>query len=203
MRQKAFVLAWFLLHFLLIITVCGRETLWLVAHDLTIFPSSFKGGSEKAGTIVSAVLGQTLANWNPVRRGVATYLHLGGIEKGYGYFAPNVPVAYKLAFELHYPDGRVERELPRVNSAAAGLRVAALLDEIGRTRDDALREYMVKMLARAIWQDHPDAVTIQAVFGLINLPSVGEFEQGKRESYKFLYAYDFTRREKSAEPPNR
>jgi len=34
--------------------------------------------------------------------------------------------------------------------------------------------------------------TIRAIFGSIRLPTVSEFEHGKRESYEFLYAYDFS-----------
>lgn len=148
---------------------------------------------------MDAILGQQLAASNPVRQALATYLHIAGIETGYGYFAPNVPGSYKLVFELHYPDGRVEYELPRVNSAAAGFRVAGLLDEIGRTRYDALREHLVKRLAQSIWREHPEVETIRAVFGSITLPSISGFERGKRESYDFLYGYDFSLREESAE----
>jgi hypothetical protein len=129
-------------------------------------------------------------------------LHIAGIERGYGYFAPNIPGGYKLVFELHYPDGRVEYELPSVNSAAAGLRVASLLDEIGRTRYDPLREYMIKTLAASVWRGHPSLKAIRAIFGSLNLPSPPEFEQGKRESYDFLYAYDFSRDGTPAEPEN-
>ena len=50
--------------------------------------------------------------------------------------------SYKLVFELRYPDGRVEYELPRVGSDAAGFRVAGLLDKIGRTPYSALREHL-------------------------------------------------------------
>ncbi|HTG28779.1 MAG TPA: hypothetical protein VK818_11210 [Methylomirabilota bacterium] len=137
---------------------------------------------------------------NPVRQALATYLHLAGIETGYGYFAPNVPGSYRLVFELHYPDGRVEYELPSVSSAAAGLRIAGLLDTIGRTPYDALREHLVKMLARSIWREHPDVKTIRAVFGSIILPGVNDFEQGKRQSYEFLYAYDFSLENQPAKP---
>ena len=153
--------------------------------------------------VVDAVLGQHLAASNPVRQALATYLHIAGIETGYGYFAPNVPSSYKLVFELHYHDGRVEYELPRVNSAAAGLRIAGLLDKIGRTRYHALREHLVKMLAQSIWREHPEVETIRAVFGSITLPNVSEFERGKRESYEFLYAYDFSLREEPAESDGR
>jgi hypothetical protein len=191
---------WFGLHFLLIISFSCRETLQLVAQGPTIFPASFKSFSQRAETAVSVALGQHLAASNAIRQALVTYLHLAGIETGYGYFAPNVPGSYKLVFELHYPDGRVEYELPSVSGAAAGLRIASLLDNIGRTPYDTLRERLVKMLALSIWREHPDVKTIRAMFGSVSLPSVSEFERGKRESYEFLYAYDFSLREKPAEP---
>jgi len=199
LRQKYFYVAWFVLHFLLIITFSCRDTLGLVAQGPTIFPPSFKRFSQKAETAVSAALSQRLAASNPVRQALATYLHIAGIEAGYGYFAPNVPGSYTLVFELHYPDGHAEYELPRVSSAAAGLRVAGLLDKIGRTKYDALREILIKMLAQSVWREHPDVTMIRAVFGSISLPSVSEFERGKRESYEFLYAYDFSRTDKANE----
>jgi hypothetical protein len=200
LRQKYVYAAWFGLHFLLIISFSLRDTLWLVAHGSTIFPSSFRSYSDKAEGVVSALLCQRLAASNPVRQVLGTYLHIAGIETGYSYFAPNVPGSYKLVFELRYPDGRIEYELPRVNSTAAGLRVAGLLDKIGRTPYDDLRELLVKMLAQSIWRQHPEVKTIRAMFGSARLPSLSEFERGKRESYDFLYAYDFSLREKPAEP---
>lgn len=169
----------------------------------TIFPSSFNSFSQKAEKGTAAALGQHLAASNPLRQTLTTYLHLAGIETGYGYFAPNVPGSYNLVFELHYPDGRVEYELPRVNSAAAGLRIAGLLDKIGRTRSDALREHMVKMMASAIWHEHPEVKTMRAVLGSVILPSLRDFERGKEGSYEFLYAYDFSLSNESTEPANR
>jgi hypothetical protein len=200
LRRKSVYAAWFSLHFLLIISFSLRDTLWLVAHGSTIFPSSVRSYSEKADGVVSALLCQRLTASNPVRQVLATYLHIAGIETGYSYFAPNVPGSYKLVFELHYPDGRIEYELPRVNSTAAGLRLAGLLEKIGRTPYDDLRELLVKMLAQSIWRRHPEVKTIHAMFGATRLPSLSEFERGKRESHDFLYAYDFSLREKPAEP---
>jgi hypothetical protein len=194
------MLTWHGLVYIFCCSFSCRETLRLVAQGPTIFPPSFKGFSQKAETAVSVALGQHLAPPNPIRQTLATYLHISGIEAGYGYFAPNVPGSYKLVFELHYADGRVEYEVPRVRGTAAGLRMAGLLDKIGRTPYDALREHLVKMLALSIWREHPEVKTIRAVFGSIRLPSVSEFERGKRESYEFLYAYDFSLREKPAEP---
>ena len=203
MRQKYVCLGWFGLHFLLIISFSCRETLRSVAQGPTIFPASFKSFSQKTETAVSVALGQHLAASNAIRQALSTYLHLAGIETGYGYFAPNVPGSYKLVFELRYPDGRIEYELPSVSGAAAGLRIAGLLDNIGRTRYDALREVLVKMLAQSTWRHHPNVTTIRAIFGSIRLPSVSEFERGKRESYTFLYAYDFSLQKEPNKPNDR
>ena len=174
-----------------------------MAQGPTILPFWSRKFSQKAEGVVSIALGQDLAASNPLRKALATYLHLAGIETGYGYFAPNVPGSYRLVFELHYPDGRVEYELPSVSSAAAGLRVAGLLDKIGRTPYDVLREYLVKTLARSVWREHPEVKTVRAVFGSIRLPTVGQFEHGQRESYEFLYAYDFSIQNEPPEPKDR
>ncbi len=202
MRQRNLCLAWFVLHFLLIIIASCRDLFRLVADGLTILPSSFSIAAQRVETIASSALSQNLPGSNLFRRGLITYLHIAGIERGYGYFAPNIPGGYKLVFELHFADGRVEYELPGVSSAAAGLRVATLLDEIGRSRSDPLREYMVKTLAASVWREHPGVIKIRAVFGSLNLPRAEEFERGKRESYDFLYAYDFSRAEEPAKAEN-
>jgi len=177
--------------FLLILSFSCRDTLRVVAEGPTILPGSFKNFSQKAEAALSATLGQKLPASNPVREALNTYVQVAGIETGYGYFAPNVPAGYRLVLELHYPDGRVEYELPSVSSAAAGLRIAGLLDSIGRTPYDALREILVKTLAQAIWREHPDLESVRAILESIRLPTAREFTEGKRQSYEFLYAYDF------------
>lgn len=191
-RRKRVYAAWFVLHFLVIILISCRDTLWVIAHRLTILPAAFAGIAEKAEPLAGVAVGRGLASTNPLRRGLFTYFHVAGIERGYGYFAPNIPGSYKLVFELHYRDGRVEYELPTVNSKAAGLRIASLLDEIGRADLDALREYLIRGITRSIWRKHPDVISMRAIFGISVLPTIAEFEKGKRESYEFLYAYDFS-----------
>lgn len=184
-------LAGFILHLFLIITVSSRDTFWLLSKGGTVFPESSRNYWERAEQIASTALGQRLPPANPVRQILTGYLDLAGIEAGYGFFAPNIPNSYKLVFELHFPDGHVEYELPRVSRTASVLRVAGLLDKIGRTRSETFRQTMVKMLAYSMWQEHADATMIRAIFGSIILPSAPEFKHGKKESYKFLYAYDF------------
>jgi len=197
-RAKQVYLACFFAHFLLVGTVCCRETFWLVAQGLTILPGAATGPGSKATELAGAALGQALPASNPVRQGLAAYLNLAGIEAGYGFFAPNVPAGYALVFEIHYPDGQVEYELPRVRSHAAELRLAGLLDLIRSRHYKPLRELMIRMLAHMVWREHPRAVMIRAVFGSITPPNVAEFKAGKNASYEFLYSYDFTLRD---EPP--
>ena len=189
-------------HFLLIITVSCSEIVWLVTHKLTILPATFRVAAERVEAITSSALGNNAPRSDPFRRMLLTYLHIAGIDKGYGYFAPNVPAGYKLIFELHFADGRVEYKLPTVSNTSAGLRVATLLDEIGRTKSDPLREYMIKALATSVWSEHPELTSIRVVFGSLNLPSPEEFASGKQESYNFLYAYDFSRAEETVESSN-
>jgi hypothetical protein len=203
LRQENLYAAWLALQLLLIILFSWRDTLRAVAEGPTIVPVSVKNFSQKAETALSTALGQKLPASNPAREALATYLHVAGIETGYNYFAPNVPGGYKLVFELYYADGRVEYELPSVSSSAAGLRIAGLLDNIGRTPYDALREILVKTLAQSIWREHSDVKSIRAILGSVRLPSIGEFEEGKRESYEFLYAYDFSLQDAPAKTNDR
>lgn len=137
-----------------------------------------------------------------LQKSVTTYVHLAGIESGYGFFAPNVPGTCKLVFELHYPDGRTESRLPAVSSHASGLRVATLLDKIGRPQYDSLREVIIKMLASAVWREHSDATMVRAVFGVVTLPTADEFEHGVRASSEFLYSYDFAFQPTEPKQPN-
>jgi len=195
--------AWLALHLLLIISFSCRDTLRVVAEGPTILPAWLQNLSDKAQTVISIALGQKLRPSNPVREILSTYVNLAGIETGYGYFAPNVPGGYRLVFELHYPDGRVEYELPSVSSPAAGLRIAGLLDSIGRTPYDAMREILVKTLAQSIWNKHPELKSVRAIVGSVRLPSIHEFEEGQRESYEFLYAYDFSPKNEPAKAHDR
>lgn len=191
LHQKQLYLACFCCHFVLILAICCQDTLSFIARGYTWLPGFLNPYAQRVETIVSTASGGQLEPSHPVRQAVTVYKRLGGIESGYSFFAPNVPDSYKLVFELHYPDGRVEYDLPRVSSAAAGLRLATLLDNIGETRVDEFREVMVKMVAYSVWRAHPDATVVRAVFGFALLPTAAEYRRGLRESDEFLYAYDF------------
>jgi hypothetical protein len=185
-------LAGVIFHLLLILTVSCRDTFVVLSQGHTIFPSSLNSSWREAESVTTAVLGQDLPKWNPLRQGLSAYLNAAGIEAGYGFFAPHVPGAYQLVFELHYHDGRIEYATPSVNTGSAGLHLVSLLDSIGQIEDDVVREGMIKFLVYAAWREHRDVSMIRAVFGTVDFPTVREFERGRRESYQVLYAYDVT-----------
>lgn len=172
--------------------VCFRDTFSIFATTPTVFPARASEFWARGEQTAATLLGQRLDQLNWLRNGITVYLHCAGIEAGYGFFAPNVPANYKLVFELHYPDGRTEYDIPRVSSAATGLRFAGLLDQLAEVSYAPLRETMMKIVTYSVWQEHPDAGMIRAYFGSARLPTPAEFERGNKGSYDLLSAYDFT-----------
>jgi hypothetical protein len=190
-ESHVFYLAFFVVHLLVILIVCCRDTFYLLGEGYTVAPHFLDPMWQKAEAIMATALGERLDISNPLRQTLALYTHSAGTHAGYSFFAPNVPSSYKVVFEFHTPDGRVEYDLPEIASDATGLRLGNLLDFIGETHYAGLREAMLRRLAYASWQQHRDATLVRTVFGVISLPTATGFKNGERESYDVLYAYDF------------
>ncbi len=201
MSLKSAWLAGVALHLFLIFTVCCRDTFVSLSQGGTILRSSRDSYWKKSAEVTTAVLGQSLPKWNLFHQGLGAYLDVTGIEASYGFFAPHVPGAYKLVFELHYSDGRVEYETPRVKTGAGELRVASLLDQIGWVENVDVRQGLIKFLVYAVWREHPEVSMVRAIFGIMNFPTAAEFAQGRKESYRVLYAYDIVRAPNRASTP--
>jgi hypothetical protein len=180
----------FVLHFFIVLVVSGRQSasVLLLFHT---FPERFESPLTKLEAAATFALGEDLLPSNPVRLGIDAYRQYTGTETGFGFFAPRVAVAHKLVFEIKYADGHVEYELPHVGHRETGLRLFLLLENIARVDYSDLRETMLKMMAFSVWREHRDATLVRAIFGIINLPSVAQFEQGERETYQVLYTYEF------------
>ena len=179
------------LHFFLVVTLSLQDSSVTLANAPSLLPEWVRPSLGRMETMTSAALGKYLDASNPLPQALAAYADVTGIEAGYSYFAPNVPGNSKIAFELHYADGRVGYDLPVVGGAAAGYRVATLLDRLRTLHYAPLREAIVKALVMSVHQQHPDAVMIRAVFGVASLTSVAEHRMGRRISYEALSAYEF------------
>jgi hypothetical protein len=195
MISKRVYVAWFGVHFFLITAVCFAGLFSLVAERATILPSALDTDARNAELLAAWLLGKHAASSSPVRRSVATYLHVAGIQSGYTFFAPNIPGYHKLIFELDHDDGHIEYESPHFSGKAAALRLDSLLARLGDNRYEPLREVVVKMLALSIWREHPDVKKIRATFGLVSPPSISDFEHGKGDFFQPMFSYDFSLRD--------
>lgn len=197
--HRRFYLTGFLLHFSVLLAVCWEDTFSILASGYTWSTPRLEKYWQKADGLAAGALGKNFERQNPFRITLAAYAHGAGIEAGYGFFAPSIPNSRKLVFEIEYTDGQIEYDLPHVNGSGAGQRLTSLLDQIANIHYEPLRELIVKMLAFSIWQKHPAAQKIRAVFGFVEIPSPQELEHGKAETYNFLYAYEFSFTEDSAD----
>jgi len=195
MYSKGIRAAWFGIHFLLLTAVCFAGVFWLIAHGSTILPSASDKYARSAELVATWWLGKEARASNPLRRGIATYLHAAGIQAGYSFFAPNVPSQHRLTFELFYDDGRIEYESPRMRSKAAALRLESLLDRLPEERYDSVREALVKMLAFSVWRKYPDVKKLRATLDSVHAPGITEFEQGKTETFQPMFSFDFSLRD--------
>src|ERR1051326_7415769 len=191
MFPKRIYAAWFGIHFLFITAVCFAGLFSLVAEGATILPSALEPYARKAEVAAAWLMGKQAGASNPVRRGIATYLHAAGIQEGYTFFAPNVPGYHRLTLELFYDNGRVEYESARARSKAAALRLDSLLDRLAEERYEPIREIVVKMLALSVWREHPDVKKIRAVFESVTPPGIRDFEHGKTETFQPMFSFDF------------
>jgi hypothetical protein len=195
MYSKRIHVAWFGIHFFLLTAVCLAGVFWLIAEGSTILPSAWDKYARKGELGATWCLAKEAGPSNPVRRGIATYLHAAGIQAGYTFFAPNVPSQHRLTLELLYEDGRAEYESPHVRGKTAALRLESLLDRLSEERYEPVREVLVKMLAFSVWREHPGVKKVRATFGAVNPPRMNEFEQGKTETFQPMFSFDFSLRD--------
>jgi hypothetical protein len=184
----------------LIVAVCLRDTFSIFATSPTIFPAAMNEFWDAGEQSAAALLGERLDHSNWIRNAVMDYLQTTGNEDVYGFFDQNVPSNYKLVFELSYPDGHIEYDIPRVSSSAVGLRFAGLLDQLAEVNYAPLRATMMKIVTYSVWQEHPKASAIRAYFGRARLPAPAEFERGDKGSYDLLFTYNFTLGGKQLKP---
>ena len=179
------------LHLSLVVTVSLQDISATLASGSRLSPNWVEPFLHRTEAVTSAILGRQSGASDAQRQILATYADCTGIEAGYSYFAPNVPGNSKLVFELHYPDGRVEYDVPVVGGEAAGYRVSTLLDHLRAVQYVRLREALLETLVYSIHREHPEAMLIRAFFGVADLTTPSEYRAGKRISYQAVYAYDF------------
>ena len=194
MRRQSFLLAAAMTHCTAIGIVCILGAISLITQGHTLL-SAFSDPSAPAH--VTKARGTPDSPWgiNFVRTTAKTYLHLAGIEAGYGFFAPNVPNAYRLQIELLDGTNVVQRGLLTARRGETDLRLASLLDALGRYPAGGVRNIIFELMAQAIFQEHPETAEVRLRIEAIKMPALAEFTPGRMPSYEPVYAYDFRRTE--------
>ncbi|MBA2622118.1 MAG: hypothetical protein H0U88_00670 [Chthoniobacterales bacterium] len=181
--RTACCIAFFTFQSILLLGVSVKEALQLVGTPSEMVTAA-------ARDIVGAKPFNDSGGWTRIKEVLVAYLHLAGIESGYSFFAPNVPRSYDLAFEVYLP-GRIEYVPLSFARSEESLRWFSLMDYVGQTASDPVRQVVLKLIAHSIGQQYPTATRMRASVGTMVLPTPAEFRQGKRGSRRVLYAYDF------------
>ena len=173
------------LHFAALLTVCVLETGRLIQGGLTILPLRRVAPAPEASAAAETR--------SALGRGALTYLNLAGIEAGYGFFAPNIPPAYRLTIELSDKDGIVERGVLSPRRGETGVRLASFLDAVGRRPAGDVRDIMFQLMGKSLFAEHPTAVRLNVTVERIRQPKLAEGRSTLTQSFEFAYGYTFTR----------
>jgi len=179
-------------HITLVLWICIRNTILLVADGHTSLPEWARESAKRTKSTIAEAHAQHAGALAFLDQVWTTYEHAAGIDTGYGFFAPAVPNASKLVFEITYADGHPEYELLVVSDNAAGFRLCTLLSQLPRMHHESVRELVMRMVAYSVWQRHPTAKRIRAVVGFVRVPPPGAARDVDIADYQFQYAYDFT-----------
>src|SRR5437588_12681022 len=90
-KSHPFYLAFFVVHLLVILIVCCRDTFYLLGEGYTVVPHFLDPMWQKAEAITATALGEQLDISNPLRQSLALYTHAAGPQACSSFVAPNVP----------------------------------------------------------------------------------------------------------------
>ncbi|AEE52929.1 hypothetical protein [Haliscomenobacter hydrossis] len=117
------------------------------------------------------------------------YAHLAGIDTGYGLFAPNVPSAVSVAFELVDPAGQSTVSLPMLNTREGLDRFNVNFNtfkNFEETRPLLAYGWAIRML-----ELNPGHNKITVVIGSHIHPSMEAYRRGERSKFVESVRYEF------------
>jgi hypothetical protein len=200
MRASGILLAAAIVHFVSVLLVCCAQIVALIADGHTALPTAgTRLVSEMRGMIVSPP--RDREPYKSARHLAKTYLNLAGIQSGSGLFAPNVPDGFRLRFELRDQNNIIQTGFLSPQRGETDLRLSSLLDALGRTMPDEVREVLLRFVAHSIFDVHPEATEVSLAMESVTTPTLAEFQTGKERSYNLVYSYDYGRGESGVALP--
>jgi hypothetical protein len=133
----------------------------------------------------------TIKNFLPSRVPsiLVPYAHLAGIDTGYALFAPNVPSAVSVVFELTDADGPSAACLPMLNTREGLDRFNVNFNTFKNFEE--IRPLLAYGWAIRMLELNPGHNKINVVIGNHNLPSMHDYRQGKRSQFIESVRYEF------------
>ncbi len=179
--RRGLLIAAAIVHFLFAVCCGCRDLLDALAKGGAVFTENSARSFARWKSLPEIVLGeQSDGKRNVWGQGVDLYLTISGIESTYGFFAPQVPAADRLTFELHYLDGRKEEEMLHLDAIGSEFRVASFMDFLDRVPDSALRSDLIRLVSSDVWAFHHGLSSMRVRYESIGLPSAAEYERGLR-----------------------
>jgi hypothetical protein len=174
-------------HFVLLLTVGTKQILSVATSDPNGRLNATRATTEPTGSTDSAGIDPLFD------RLTKTYLHLAGIESGYGFFAPNIPFGYRLTLELSDEQEVLQTGVLSPERGETGLRLASFLDGLGSDSYREIRDPLFKLVAISLFNANPAATRVRATVETIILPTPDQFLAGMRRHNEIAYAYEFSR----------
>ncbi len=120
---------------------------------------------------------------------VRPYAHFAGINTGYSLFAPNVPSAMAVIFELTNEAGESTVMLPMLNSTEGLARLHGNYNFFSAFED--FRELLAYGWAMRMLEMNPGYNKAAVVIGAHRMPSMEAYRNGKRSTFLENGVYEF------------
>lgn len=178
--KKMALIAFFGLHIAVIVVY---NLVGLKAYQKEIVFESLSDPGKKVYTQVKKILPRSV----PVP--IQVYSHYAGTDTGYSLFAPNVPSAIGVMFELKDSEGNVTVKFPSLNSLSGLDRFTGNLSTYRSFEE--LRPLLAYGWAVRMLEIYPDFTEVTVIIGSHRMPGMRDYQKGKRPKFVESARYEF------------
>ncbi|GAB5554981.1 MAG: hypothetical protein Sapg2KO_45720 [Saprospiraceae bacterium] len=117
------------------------------------------------------------------------YAHFVGTDTGYSLFAPNVPSAIGVMFELKDSEGNTTIKFPELESRSGLDRFTGNLSTYKSFEE--MRPLLAYGWASRMLEIYPDYTAITVIIGSHRMPNMQAYQSGERSKFLETVRYEF------------
>jgi hypothetical protein len=118
-------------------------------------------------------------------KALALYGALSGSDNGYGFFAPSVSSQLRVTFSMTDSAGRRWTDvLARGHNREADLRIGGI---VSMSSSEEWRRGLAASWAARMFGSHPEASQVVIRIEVYDVPSMAEYQEGKRPEWNTVY----------------